>query len=153
MHPIRINYNSFFLILIFVSILTGCTNKKEALIYNTYLDEENIDGYNIEIEREFSAVEKDSIVIYQNDQVKNENKIDEFYEKTMNNEDAVLTMIKYTDAKEEIVLSYVYKDETYTLYIDSSHVEGEKGKITKRTIKDIEIGYNSLGQKIIIEKY
>lgn len=149
----RVNYNIGFLFLSCLSLLTGCSRKNESLVYNTYVDDDVVDGYNVVTDYDFSKSEKDGFVIIKSGEVINENKIDEFYNKTTNNEDAILTIVRYTDEEEEIVVQYVYKDETYTVYIDSTRLKNEKGKVLSRIIKDIEIGYDDNGHKIIIEKY
>lgn len=148
----RLN-NSICFILLLCMLLTGCVRKSDIVTYNKYVDEKEIDGYNVTSDYDFSLAEKDGFVIIKEDEVINEDKIDEFYEKTMNHEEASLTIVRYTLDDEEIVIQYVYKDEVYTVFIDNTRDKSEDGKVIVRTIKDIDIDYDDKGHKIIVEKY
>lgn len=151
-NKMRLNYNFILLIISCISLLTGCT-KKEAIVYNSYVDDDIIDGYNIKSDYDLKNAEKDGYVIVKDQEMINENKIDEFYSKTTNHQESTLTIVRYTEKEEAIIIQYVYKDETYTVYVDQTRIKNEENKILVRTIKDIEIGYDNQGRKIIIEKY
>lgn len=140
-------------IILILSLACSCTKQVENESKNIYTEDQIVDKYNISIDYDLKNAEKDGYVIVKDQEIINENKIDEFYSKTTNHQESTLTIIRYTEKEEAIIIQYVYKDETYTVYVDQTRIKNEENKILVRTIKDIEIGYDNQGRKIIIEKY
>lgn len=149
----RLRYNVCLLLFLSATIVTGCSKKNESTPYNHYQEEGAVDGYSIDAEYNFKNAAKDGFVIYQEDTIINEEKIEEFYNKTRNDQDCTLNILRYTSSNDPIVLQYIYKDNKYTVYIDNTRDKTLQGKIIVRTIKDIEINTDSNGYKIIVEKY
>lgn len=140
-------------IILVLSLACSCTKQVENESKNIYTEDQIVDKYNISIDYDLKNAEKDGFVIYNNDnKIVNNNKIKEFYENTISNKEATLTIIRYTIEGDPIIIEYVYKEGNFIVYEDTTRDKYGDGKIISRKIKSIELDEEN-GVYTIIEKY
>lgn len=147
----------FAMFMLCVNSVCGCEVKHNN-DFDYVLDNENDSSYTeyvLPLDYDFNSAIEDGFVIYNNDDtIDNEEKIDEFYTKSQNNEEVMIYIIRYTIEGDPVVSTYVYKDGKYTLYIDDRRDSyAEETGVEVKEIKRIEISKDSKGRKIIIQKY
>ena len=147
----------FAMFMLCVNSMCGCSGRIVSSKLNLIPESDdttNIQEYVLPIDYDFDEAIDDGYVLYNNnDVVDNEEKIDEFYNKSRNNEECKIYIVHFTTEGDPIISTYVYKDGMYMVYIDSRRDEYGIQGIDKKVIKRIEISEDNLGRKIIIEKY
>lgn len=147
----------FAMFMLCINSMCGCGTKVKNDL--EFVPEEDNDSsyteYVLPMDYDFSKAKESGFVIYNNDStIENEEKIDEFYNKSLNNEESSIYIIRYTTEGDIVVSTYVYKEGNYTLYIDNRR-DGDTDEATIETkeIRSIELSLDNDGRKVIIQKY
>ncbi|HAB67519.1 MAG TPA: hypothetical protein DCE23_09160 [Firmicutes bacterium] len=141
---------SIFLLLC-MNFVGGCKNKD----FNLTLENEKLsmDYYTVDSDYDFKNAIEDGYVVYTHSGIENEDRIEEFYQKYLDNKDGVLTIVKYTVEGDPMVIQYVYKDNVLMVYEDYTRDSyGSNGEVTVKSIKTIELEVDDTGHISIIEK-
>lgn len=134
-----------------MSFVGGCKNKD----FNLTLENEKLsmDYYTVDSDYDFKNAIEDGYVVYTHSGIENEDRIEEFYQKYLDNKDGVLTIVKYTVEGDPMVIQYVYKDNVLMVYEDYTRDSyGSNGEVTVKSIKTIELEVDDTGHISIIEK-
>lgn len=147
----------FAMFMLCINSMCGCSTKirNEVDFIPVDNEESTYSEYILPTDYNFENAKKDGYVIYNNDgTIINEDKIEDFYNKSSNNENVVIHIIRYTIEGDPVVSTYVYKDSKYMLFIDNSRDEfAIDKKIDEKEIRSIELSLDSDGRKVIIQKY
>ncbi len=134
-----------------MNFVGGCKNKD----FNLTLENEKLsmDYYTVDSDYDFKNAIEDGYVVYTHSGIENEDRIEEFYQKYLDNKDGVLTIVKYTVEGDPMVIQYVYKDNVLMVYEDYTRDSyGSNGEVTVKSIKTIELEVDDTGHISIIEK-
>lgn len=134
-----------------MNFVGGCKNKD----FNLTLENEKLsmDYYTVDSDYDFKNAIEDGYVVYTHGNIENEDKIEEFYQKYLDNKDGVLTIVKYTIEGNPMVIQYVYKDNVLMVYEDYTRDSyGSNEEVTVKSIKTIELEVDDTGHISIIEK-
>lgn len=146
----------FAMFMLCINSICGCNKKVDVtmeLSNESYISSEYSE-YLVPLDYDLKKAANSGFVLYKDEDIKNEEKIDEFYQKSKNNKNCYLNIVRYTVEGDPIIYSYIYLDGEYILCVDNRRDNyNSDNKIIVTKIKRIEISKDVLGRKIIIEKY